>query len=199
MERRDTTRLLVGGRVFHAVGALVEAASPVLAAALEGATTLGGPPICVPISCDAPQSEHHRLFALAVEHAYSGAVEVMGDADALPLWTLAHHLQMSQLQAWLLDNNKLRSAMRKLHHAFLLPAWAACMSRPCERLAEECATVMLEALFDPCAFGMFRVFADLARHQPRPPEGVCSWFVALLCRILRRALLRQAAAKEGGG
>lgn len=90
--------------------------------------------------------------------------------------------------------------MRDSYHDALLPAWAACVSRPCTRLAEECATVVLEALFDPCAFDLFRVFADLARHQPPPPEGGgSSWFVALLCRILRRALLRQAVAKEGGG
>lgn len=162
VRRHDSTVFLIhtgeGGsddsEPFYGCGLLMEAASPVLAAAVSHA---GGAPAAQPLplrlSIDgASPSSHFRLFRLFAEHAHLGAVATpFDDADALPLWTLGHFLQAEGFKAWVLSSRLYR--LMRSDTEIALAAFDAAVRRPCGALQDAAAAAVMAALGGPTSGG----------------------------------------------
>jgi hypothetical protein len=182
VQRRDSTVLLIAGRPFYAIGALIETKSVVLADALSSAETLD--PIAIALPNEVPEEQQYALFHAAVELAYTGTIASDVTAESLlPLWCLGDHLQMNELCAWCVE--RLTPALAD-NAALLERAWTAALARPSDALGDACAT------------------AWLSYHQPKPVSDRTAMdllkrvhdgcaakelVAAQLVRVMRKALL----------
>ena len=176
----------------HACGLLLEAASPVLAAALASYTG-GGSGVRLALSADAPMRKHHELFTLFVEFVYTRRIrdEALPDADVLPLWTAAHFLQCGPLMEWLLEH-RLRCLMR--HDVSVASAaLVTSMDRPCGELQRAAGAAVLEALGRQIRFVRPGAAAPTAATF-----GVDTSAQLALCRAFRSAKARAAGDFDVG-
>jgi len=189
VQRRDSTVLIIAGRPFYVIGALVEAKSVVLAEALSNAATLD--PVTIALPNEVPEELQYDLFHAAVELAYTGKIASTIDAASLlPLWCIGDHLQMDELCAWCTD--RLPPALSR-DAALLERAWLAALARPSDVLCDVCAVswlVMEEPLSrkDKSAMLLLKRVHDGCANKEMP--------AAQLVRVLRRALLAKIAQEE---
>ncbi len=197
-----TTRFLIARRVVSAPTANLCAASALLARIL-GAGAADGiadaeacARIALPPVCGVPAARHAALFALASAYAAAAsggekraALAALDDADALPLWHLAHFLEMEQLAA---DAATAVQAAARRDAAACLAAW--CVSQHMQGAAAALATAAAVA-----ALGRF---ADVAAppdaharllRELRAAEAVPGALADEMTAVLRAGLLRADA------
>jgi hypothetical protein len=112
VRRYDSLMLLVGGKPLYVNGMLLEAASPLLADVMascvatcgaddeDGALPPRRPPLVLSPPAGVRAADFHALCLAAVEHTYTGRVVALADDALLPLWCVAHHLQLAALAAY---------------------------------------------------------------------------------------------------
>ena len=190
VKRRDSTVLLIAGRPFYVIGALLETKSKVLADALSSVETLD--PVVIALPNEVPEEQQHALFHAAVEHAYTGTVASdVTDESLLPLWCLGDHLQMEDLCTWCVE--RLAPALRK-DTSLLERTWSAALSRPSDALCDACAAAWLVMVFDKSWDFVF----DWLELFKRVHDGCAEKELpaAQLVRVLRKGLLEYIAAKD---
>ena len=197
VQRRDSTVLLITGRPFYVIGALLETKSAVLADALSSATTLD--PVAIALPNEVHEEQQYGLFHIAVEHAYTGAISSDVAAESLlPLWCLGDHLQMDELCAWCVER---MAPVLKRDAALLDRTWATALARPSDALGDACATAWLVMQSSGSSWDDHSTWLELFK---RVHDGcaVKELPAAQLVRVLRKALLAdiakdEAAAAEG--
>ena len=190
VKRRDSTVLLIAGRPFYVIGALIETKSAVLADALRDVETLD--PIAVALPSEVPVEQQYDLFYAAVEHAYTGTIaSPIASESLLPLWCLADHLQMDELCLFCVE--RIAPALKE-DAALLERTWCSALARPSDALCDACATAWLTTLRG----AEWKKLDDVYRLFRRVHDGCAAKELpaAQLVRVLRTALLARIAKDE---
>ncbi len=191
--RYDTLTLLAAGQPLHICGMLMEAVSPLLKDLFSGADAPAdgrrGERLVLPVPADVEPEAFHALCCAAVEHTYTGDVQELLAASLLPLWCVAHHLQMATLQAWCAA--RVADAAAEAGDGAL----PLVLETLCVALRHKSDTLLRAAARGVLVLHMLEL-PEVMAHVLRPHEGAAEALADACAALLREALVqkRDAAA-----
>ncbi|KAK9841727.1 hypothetical protein WJX74_010945 [Apatococcus lobatus] len=185
----QTVTFHVGGHEFLALAWVLEQSSRAIAHTLRQIPNPSAAAVVVPDIEGLPSERMYEMFALAVEFAYHGHVE-LADADVLDLWAVAASLQMPAIQALCEDRaaGLLKTQPTRLQDAL---HFSSIMRSSGLRLRAKCVQHVLDNFEQLVASGVLRSLAKA--HRDALAAGLVNQVGERLYSVMQRHEDRAAA------